>query len=482
MRWYVMHEGTTAGPVEGEEVFKLGQQGQLFPSMHVRDENGVWMPILQSPFASVVASPARVAKSEPRAVSPARIAIGVVVGVVVCLVLLVGLAAIGGRSSSPSTPAVAATTPEAPAPAPAPPTPLERMAKAATLREAVGITRPLMADVRGEDISQGAALLAVWWARRPALWSELTAMPDSKRAEIMKDPDAYRGQRICMTGTVSQIFRDKSSSTSAPVYMGVLYHNGGFARFIAVQSTQGVVENTPARFCGIAIGLQSYDNVNKGTTHAIQAVGLFDIQRTVARAYRSTTSGDPPCAAYPAVLTCTFMRRALEWLGGSVLVYALVAACSGAPGATRQSTAGAGEASDPGVVADGGEKAAAASGGTASAVAGLGGMLDPVPPAMAAGGSGGNPAAPAPVVTYTKRAVSCSAKIKVSTTEFPAATLDIEPPSVTTAINVLHTLPYAAADGGWLQGSPGALLQPDGSQVAVICPAATDTVTFYIPG
>lgn len=57
MRWFVMHEGKTEGPVEGEEVFRMGKVGRLFPTTHVRDEAGAWMPITQSPFASAVSMP-----------------------------------------------------------------------------------------------------------------------------------------------------------------------------------------------------------------------------------------------------------------------------------------------------------------------------------------------------------------------------------------------------------------------------------------
>lgn len=277
MRWYVMHEGKTAGPVGGEDIFAQGRQGQLLPGMHVREENGPWMPITQSPFASVVSIPAA-----PRAVASAgfgqsakRIAIGVVSGVVL---LVGGLTLVGALSkktaAAPPLPVVTA----APEPSPAPPTLADRLVRATTLREATNLTKPLMGDVTGEDVNEGAAMLAMWWARQPSsFWTELLALPDSRRAEVMKDPEPYRGQRICMTGSVTQIFRDKSAPVRTPVYMGVLYHNGGFARFVAVHSTQGIVENTPARFCGIVIGLQSYSNVSGGTTHAVQVVGEFDI-------------------------------------------------------------------------------------------------------------------------------------------------------------------------------------------------------------
>jgi hypothetical protein len=246
----------------------------------VRDDAGAWMPIAQSPFASVVSTPATLAtatrKSDGLGASAKRIAFGVIVAVAVPVTIFVVAGFLNRKTTPPPLPAATVTAaPEAPKPQA--PTLSEKLAGAANLSEAVALTKPHFGDVQGEEVNNGAALLAMWWAHRSTLWNELVAMPDTRRAEIMKDPDPYRGQRICMTGSVTQIFRDKSTPPSAPVYMGVLYHNGGFVRFLAVQSTQGIVEGTPARFCGIAVGLQSYPNVSGGTTHAIQVVGLFDI-------------------------------------------------------------------------------------------------------------------------------------------------------------------------------------------------------------
>jgi hypothetical protein len=91
------------------------------------------------------------------------------------------------------------------------------------------------------------------------------------------------------------------------------------------------------------------------------------------------------------------MRRALEWLGGSVLVYVLMAACAGAPGgSSSRSEAPTAEGGADGAVAAGGVPNVPATGGEASpGEAGLGGVLDPVPPAMADAGAGGTVAATA---------------------------------------------------------------------------------------
>jgi hypothetical protein len=283
MQWYLMHEGKTAGPVDGEEIFRLGKAGELFPSMHVRDEAGAWAPILQSPFASVVTivEPRLAAKPQTAgaAASLKRIAIGVVVVIVGLIAALMVAVAIGRAvSKRPAAPPLPVVEAVAEAPKPKVVTPVERLARVGTLAEAITIAKPMMDDTQGEQVSPGAAVLALWWSQHSDRWTELMAMPDTRRADILKDPDFYRGRRICMTGTVVQIFRDKTAGSPAPIYLGVMSHGyANFVRFLAVQSTHGVVEDTAARFCGIAIGTQSYPNVSGGTTIAVQVVGEFDI-------------------------------------------------------------------------------------------------------------------------------------------------------------------------------------------------------------
>lgn len=159
--------------------------------------------------------------------------------------------------------------------APPPPTLAEKALAAKSLRETLAYSVPLMQDVDGEKLSDGALLFAAW-ASGHEFWQDLLRMPDTKRAEILKDSDSQRGRRICVSGTVTQIFRDKSLPFRA--FLGVLLAGPtGFVRFVAVNSTEGVLENQWARFCGITPGVQSYPNVSSGTTHAVQIVGSFDL-------------------------------------------------------------------------------------------------------------------------------------------------------------------------------------------------------------
>lgn len=154
---------------------------------------------------------------------------------------------------------------------------LERLRDTEHLAGALELTVPLMSDVDpGEPWSEGATLLAAWMDLR-YFWPELRAMPDTKRAEIMKDSDTTRGRRICVSGTVIEIKREKSYPFHA--YVGGLNQGYGMnvVRFIAVGSTEGILENKWARLCGITPGLYNYSNTSGGEVHAVGIVGAFDL-------------------------------------------------------------------------------------------------------------------------------------------------------------------------------------------------------------
>jgi hypothetical protein len=181
------------------------------------------------------------------------------------------------------------------------------------------------------------------------------------------------------------------------------------------------------------------------------------------------------------------MRKALEWLGGSVLVYVLMAACAGAPGATadRRSPDTSAEGGADGAVAAGGVPNVPTTGGEPSpGEAGLGGVLDPVPPAMAAGtGGGGAPGSGGGGATYTERSVECTGQLLSNGTKFPAAIVELDPPSLLRAAQVLAVTKSTIgdADGPWMVAGSGTVASPDGSKVGYICAKATDTVTVFVP-
>lgn len=168
------------------------------------------------------------------------------------------------------------------------------------------------------------------------------------------------------------------------------------------------------------------------------------------------------------------MGKALEWLGGSVLVYAVVAACSG--GADRSEPialdvdSGAGTGGMMGSGGTGPERDSGLGDVVADA---LDAMVNPVPDADAQ---------TPPNTTYEAQAVNCGGTIRMSGSDWPAAILNISPPSMVRALSVKSVAPNAAVEGGWLQASGGGgFVKPDGSQLGLICASEEDVITFYVP-
>jgi hypothetical protein len=157
------------------------------------------------------------------------------------------------------------------------PTPEALIAQTRTLSDALAIARPAMADQALADKapSAGARLLAGWMVKH-AFWDELMTMPDAKRAEVMKDSESMRGRRLCVTGRINQIFRDKTV-TDTKIFLGVMMIGySGFVRFIATGNTTDVLEGRTARFCGITPGLHEYATQDNTQITAVQLVGSFD--------------------------------------------------------------------------------------------------------------------------------------------------------------------------------------------------------------
>lgn len=105
--------------------------------------------------------------------------------------------------------------------------------------------------------------------------------------------------------------------------------------------------------------------------------------------------------------------------------------------------------------------------------------MDPVPSAVAQEG-GATGVGPAPALTYTQHVVKCDQLIKVANTNYPAAVLQIDPPSLLTAGRVISVVANASVVG-WLQAGVGGMVKPDGSAVGGLCAKDTDTVTFLVP-
>lgn len=194
----------------------------------------------------------------------------------VLVLLAISTVSCGAKETTESEKPKKRTKEDAPAaasPAPPPePTPVELIQKATTLADAISIAKPLMSDTTNE-ISDGAVLFGIW-AKDRLTWADLSAVTQTKQALVSKDPDSERGKRICAKGKILEIKK------SGDVFEGGMFNGYGFSdlvRFIAVKSTGELVEDSRANFCGIVIGRYSYSNSGGGTTHAVYAVGMFDL-------------------------------------------------------------------------------------------------------------------------------------------------------------------------------------------------------------
>jgi hypothetical protein len=77
-----------------------------------------------------------------------------------------------------------------------------------SLPDAIEAARPLMNNTVGR-LDVGSALLAMW-ASKNLSWQALEALPETTPALFKKDPDAERGRRLCMSGTVLEIRAEKT--------------------------------------------------------------------------------------------------------------------------------------------------------------------------------------------------------------------------------------------------------------------------------
>jgi len=173
-----------------------------------------------------------------------------------------------------AAPAPAEKTSIEPPPPATPPKPLD-------LKGALAVTIPEMEDVRDAVASKGGAIFAMW-AASEMKWSELQALEAAKYAMVMKDSVSERGKRICTTGRIIEIAVDRTAGK--PLYFGGMYDEAGkLYRFIAVGSTGALVESSRAKFCGVVVGQQHYQNSAGGVAHSVQLVGMFDLPENRTR-------------------------------------------------------------------------------------------------------------------------------------------------------------------------------------------------------
>jgi hypothetical protein len=79
-----------------------------------------------------------------------------------------------------------------------------------SLTDAIAVARPMMSNTVGR-LDVGSALLAMWSSKNLS-WRALEALPETSPALFKKDPDAERGGRLCVSGTVLEIRAEKTLS------------------------------------------------------------------------------------------------------------------------------------------------------------------------------------------------------------------------------------------------------------------------------
>lgn len=192
---------------------------------------------------------------------------------IIIAVVLAALVACKAAPSTKTTPkpetSVAVTAEKAPL------QPSEEVMTKTTLAEAVAFVRPHCADAK-ETLSPGSILLTLW-AKDYLTAPALDRLPSTTYKAVQRDSEEERGKKICTTGKVVQIRRDRAELWGTKkVWEGVIMLPSLDAlHFIAVGEVADITEGTTATYCGVVIGRYSYGNTRGGTALAVTTVGLF---------------------------------------------------------------------------------------------------------------------------------------------------------------------------------------------------------------
>lgn len=207
--------------------------------------------------------------------------VAVIVGVGIAGLGVMVAALIIHRARSSSEPWVALAPKSSVIPAAAEPRKLtlkEQLDSASTLAGALETAKPHFRD-SVNDLDPASAVFALWCTSR-LNWHELLKLDSTMHAYVMKDSTEERGKLVCAPGQVVEIEVDRSAGV--PVSIGVLADGDlNFYRFVAVRSTDGIVADKRAKFCGVVTGKVVYSNVSGGQTKAVQLVGMFDLPANV---------------------------------------------------------------------------------------------------------------------------------------------------------------------------------------------------------
>lgn len=129
------------------------------------------------------------------------------------------------------------------------------------------------------------------WAISNLVWEDLKGpkVPHTEVQRVLRDADRERGRRICMTAMVGQIIGENVAG--GRVYRGGMGNvSDGVIRFVAVGAADDVYDGKTAQFCGVVVGRESFSNASGGTTHAVRAVGMFDVPSNRKRVRAASTA------------------------------------------------------------------------------------------------------------------------------------------------------------------------------------------------
>lgn len=100
----------------------------------------------------------------------------------------------------------------------------------------------------------------------------LELVPSTSLAEAKKDPDAARGKRVRVAGSIIEIRVSGGSAEGALMTDGMTV-----VRLYSTMSTSGVFDGGWASFVGVFVQEYDYPNVSGGVTRSYLLVGAFDI-------------------------------------------------------------------------------------------------------------------------------------------------------------------------------------------------------------
>lgn len=186
--------------------------------------------------------------------------------------------------STPEPPAPRRSQPSsapAPPPAPAPKSDRETLSSFSYSR-ALALARKKVVPVSdGNSFDGGTMVFTVWAALAMRLSDVQVAKNETSSALVKKDAQGEVGKRVCVRGSVIEIYVRRETLDDGDEYkwaLGTLMAaSGSLYRFHAAGSTGKLVEGSSGRFCGVVTGMVEYESMGGARMQAVKAVGMFDL-------------------------------------------------------------------------------------------------------------------------------------------------------------------------------------------------------------